>query len=153
MRCHTESIRRFAPGLVRLGRMRFALGAGRPPEWSFSTCSMIPTVYLGERYKCPACNISLEESSLTERWKCVTCEGAVTIYAEDGEGRRRTINRLAPSEVRVGFLVVVPTSGMKHVHEVLDVTREAGGYRIALKEYTVLRYSDDDLLNCVTGTW
>jgi len=114
---------------------------------------MIPIMYPKESYKCPTCGVALVERSIPDDWKCATCGSAVAIYAEDHEGRRHTVNRLKPGELQVGHSVVVPTSGLKHVHDVLAVTKEPCGYRIALKGYGVIRYSADELLNCVTGGW
>jgi predicted RNA-binding Zn-ribbon protein involved in translation (DUF1610 family) len=114
---------------------------------------MIPVMYPKESYKCPTCDVVLVPNSITDDWKCATCGTAVTIYTEDHEGRRHTINRLKPGELRVGHAVVIPISGLKHIHNVLAVAKDANGYRIALKEYRVVRYSADELLNCVTGGW
>ncbi len=114
---------------------------------------MIPTIFPHEIYKCPLCSITLQGPSITEQWKCGTCNSTVTIYAEDHEGRRHTINRLRPSEVSEDFLVVLPISGFQHIHSIIDVTKEDEVYRIALRNYRVKRYQPDELLNCVIGGW
>ena len=111
----------------------------------------IPSLFKHEKYRCNLCDITLEEISVIEEWKCPSCNNSVTIYAEDYKGKRHTVNRLRPSEVRKDFWIAMPD--FENMHSVIEITQENQRYRIALKEFGVMQYPPDALLNCVTGSW
>jgi hypothetical protein len=113
----------------------------------------IPKVYPHEHYRCAKCAKDLIRSDISDSWTCVVCTGAVLIYASDHAGLRRILSRQNPFQLREGSLVVVPTAGLAHVHEVIRVTLENDAYRVALRSYRTVNLAPDVIVECAVGEW
>jgi hypothetical protein len=108
--------------------------------------------FSGEKYQCP-CEGDIGQPNRIHGWKCAACGEYLQIYAED-RSAKQVIERVSVSDVKKGDLLVQDGSPLLSANEVLDVRLENGAYRIALREFGVLKkVSTDKEFNRILGSW
>jgi DNA-directed RNA polymerase subunit RPC12/RpoP len=103
--------------------------------------------HANEKYRCTQCEIDFELVQVNLIWKCPFCKSAISIKTIIN-GSKQTCKRLNPSDLRVGYLVVLIN---KHIHEILDIRKEDQKFRIALEKYGVLYFDETDFLLVIFG--
>jgi hypothetical protein len=108
--------------------------------------------FANERYECP-CEGDIGQPNSIQGWKCAACGEYLQIYAEDSSARQ-VIERVSVSDVKKGDLLVQDGRPLLSANEVLDIKFENGAYRIALRDFGVLKkIPTDKKYNRIQGSW
>jgi hypothetical protein len=108
--------------------------------------------FSGESYHCP-CEGDIGQPDRIDGWKCAACGEYLQIYAED-KSARQVIERVTVSDVKKGDLLAQDGMPFLSANEVLEINLENGAYRIALREFGVLKkVPADKEFNRIQGFW
>jgi DNA-directed RNA polymerase subunit RPC12/RpoP len=102
-----------------------------------------------EKYYCPQCEKFLKFHEVYRNWKCPQCDHKVRIKLEI-DGFIHACYRVTPDQLIVGEMVTLEN---EFIHQVLAITKNGRQFRLALKDYTVINFSDDEIITQIDGGW
>lgn len=111
-----------------------------------STC----TLGYDKKYKCPYCKKFFDDRTILEKnsWKCPKCNHYIQIAAPSLNSGY-TLIRKPVKELKEGDSVHV--YGSREFYDVITVTKNKKGYKVALKNYGQMPYNASDFVNVVIG--
>ena len=102
-----------------------------------------------EKYYCINCEKYFDFSDVHSNWKCPECEKLVNIKVSIGN-YFHNCQRVNPNELKIDEFVTMEN---EHIHQIINIVKQGENYRVALKNYTAIPLSSEDIITRINGSW